>query len=268
MKHARRFLQHAFIPHKENAYLPRFFHEHFLLTLFIASSLLLLISFTSYTILHTTTFGAKVVDRIIVSLTNEMRIQNNLPPLSYNQRLQDAATLKCRDMRENHYFSHFSPEGVTPWYFFKQVGYRFLFAGENLAINFNDSSSVVSAWMQSKEHRANILNPRFQDIGVATLQGKERGIPFVFVVELFGTESSAKEHIAESFREPSWYEWLLFNTPRYIEKVYYVLTLTTFIALLLMIGIEIRVQHKRHILYGVLLLIVLLICMYSNALFM
>ena len=49
-------------------------------------------------------------------------------------------------------------------------------AGENLAVNFSDSQDVTNAWMNSPEHRANILNGDFTQIGIATAQGTYKGI--------------------------------------------------------------------------------------------
>ena len=47
------------------------------------------------------------------------------------------------------------------------VGYNYAWLGENIAFNYPDAPSVVNAWMNSPEHRANILNPNYTDIGVS-----------------------------------------------------------------------------------------------------
>ena len=94
---------------------------------------------------------------------------------------------KANDMVANNYFAHTSPSGLTPWYWFEQVGYGFTYAGENLAVNFSDSQDVTNAWMNSAEHRANILNANFTQIGIATATGTYNGAPATYVVEDFGT---------------------------------------------------------------------------------
>jgi hypothetical protein len=94
-------------------------------------------------------------------------------------------------MASKGYFEHTSPQGLTPWYWFENVGYNFSYAGENLAVNFSDSRDVTNAWMNSPEHRANILSGDFTQIGIATAQGVYNGQQVVFVVEEFGTPAAA-----------------------------------------------------------------------------
>lgn len=90
-------------------------------------------------------------------------------------------------MAEKSYFAHTSSDGVTPWHWFQEVDYPYLYAGENLAIHFTDSEDVIDAWMNSPTHRANILNTRFTEMGIATAQGSYQGRATIFVVQLFGT---------------------------------------------------------------------------------
>ena len=70
-------------------------------------------------------------------------------------------------------------------------GYRFKYAGENLAVNFSDSAEVERAWMNSPGHRANILNGKFTEVGIAISFGKYDGRDVVFVAQLFGRPSLA-----------------------------------------------------------------------------
>ena len=62
-----------------------------------------------------------------------------------------------------------------------------MYAGENLARDFSDSSSAVNAWMQSTKHRDNILQSQYTDVGFAIKEGVLQGKPTVIVVQLFGT---------------------------------------------------------------------------------
>ena len=107
-----RSLKHIFIPHAENNYKPHFFREHILLSFLIGSILLLLLSYTSYTILRTTAFGSSVVSSVLIDMTNHVRADDNLPPLLHNQQLEAAAKLKGIDMVQKQYFSHFAPDGT------------------------------------------------------------------------------------------------------------------------------------------------------------
>jgi hypothetical protein len=132
-----------------------------------------------------------VLPSIVVQLTNEERFDNSTIPLQRNSTLDKAAKLKAEHMAENEYFSHFSPKGVSPWYWFDESGYVYAHAGENLAIHFTDSSEVVEAWMKSPTHRENIVNGVYTEIGVGTAKGKFEGYDTVYVVQLFGTPALA-----------------------------------------------------------------------------
>ena len=132
----------------------------------------------------------------LVDETNQNRVANGLPDLQVSPLLQAAAQEKANDEATKGYFAHTSPQGLTPWYWFQQVGYNFDYAGENLAVNFSDSQDVTNAWMNSPEHRANILSTDFTQIGIATAQGIYDGEPTTFVVEEFGTPAPAAAPVA------------------------------------------------------------------------
>jgi hypothetical protein len=100
--------------------------------------------------------------------------------------LEAAARAKAEDMAAKSYFAHTSPEGRTPWYWLDLVGYKYAYAGENLAVDFDDSTDVTNAWMNSPGHRANIMSERYTEIGIATARGSFEGHPTVFVVQFFG----------------------------------------------------------------------------------
>ena len=122
----------------------------------------------------------------IIELTNYDRGASTLPALKENSSLDLAAALKLDDMIANNYFAHVSPQGVSPWYFLKKSGYAYTAAGENLALNFSEPQTVEKAWMLSPEHRANILNSRFTEIGVAQKETIYNGQRTNFIVEFFG----------------------------------------------------------------------------------
>ena len=88
------------------------------------------------------------------------------------------------------YFSHNSPEGVTPWYWLRVSGYLYDTAGENLAVNFTDSKDVTEAWMNSPAHRDNILRQGFTEIGTAAATGYYDGREAIFVVQYYARPSN------------------------------------------------------------------------------
>lgn len=129
---------------------------------------------------------AAVVASTLVDLTNTDRSVRGLVSLKINPLLVQAAQAKADDMATKGYFSHNSPDGTTPWYWFGTAGYDFETAGENLAIDFFESAEVESAWMNSPTHYANIVNESFTEIGIATAHGMYQGHQTTFVVQLFG----------------------------------------------------------------------------------
>jgi uncharacterized protein YkwD len=134
---------------------------------------------------------AAVVTATLVDLANSDRDTENLGTLTISPKLVVAAQAKADDMAAKGYFAHNSPEGLTSWHWFSEADYSFSYAGENLAVNFSDSEDVERAWMQSPTHRANIMNGRFTEIGIATAVGEYKGKETVFVVQMFGTPRTA-----------------------------------------------------------------------------
>lgn len=128
-----------------------------------------------------------VLPAVVVSLTNAERSDIAEAPLRRSATLDAAAKMKAEHMAKNEYFSHYAPDGTSPWFWFDRAGYVYAHAGENLAIHFSDSSEVVDAWMNSPTHRANIVGSQYTEIGVGTAKGQYEGYDTVYVVQLFGT---------------------------------------------------------------------------------
>ena len=123
---------------------------------------------------------------VLVNLTNQNRIAANISELKVSPILEKAAQMKADDMASKNYFAHNTLEGFTPWYWFDKAGYKYIYAGENLAVNFQNSEDVKTAWMNSRGHFLNIMNPKFKEIGIATSTGLYKGRQAVFVVQMFG----------------------------------------------------------------------------------
>ncbi|MEO6536799.1 MAG: CAP domain-containing protein [Candidatus Paceibacterota bacterium] len=130
---------------------------------------------------------ASVSSAEVIALTNQNRIDDHLPALMTNPLLTQAAQLKAEDMAANSYYAHISPDGKSPLYWLGLVGYHYLNAGENLVIDRATSEEVVSAWMNSADHRENILRPQFTEIGVGIATGVYEGQSTTYVVQEFGT---------------------------------------------------------------------------------
>lgn len=137
----------------------------------------------------------------IVDATNQERINAGLPPLKLNNLLVESATRKTMDMIAKQYFEHTSPSGITVSDLGRQVGYDYIVMGENLALgDFANSQDVVNAWMQSPGHRANILNPGYQEIGAFAAKGTYQGKDVWFVVQHFGTPRAVCPQISTSLK--------------------------------------------------------------------
>jgi len=135
--------------------------------------------------------SAAVISAVLVDLANGDRAAQSLGSLAISPVLTAAAQAKADDMAAKGYFAHVSPEGRDSWYWFKQAGYSFTYAGENLAVDFSDSGDVEHAWMNSPKHRENLLDPHFTEIGIATAQGTFEGHATTFVVQMFASPSEA-----------------------------------------------------------------------------
>lgn len=123
----------------------------------------------------------------VVAFTNSFRTANGAPPLDQNTMLTFAATMKLNDMFDNQYFDHVSPSGIVPSFWVEQSKYQYKATGENLALGFfSDDKDLVEAWMASPGHKANILNPTFEDIGVAVGKGMLDGKEQWLAVQVFG----------------------------------------------------------------------------------
>lgn len=136
-------------------------------------------------------FSSNITPEQVVEQTNQIRRSQGLPDLKYNSTLSAAAARKGQDMFANHYWAHVSPTGKTPWAFMTESGYRYRVAGENLARDFSNTPDMMQAWLNSPTHRANVLNDRYEEIGVAVLPGKLDSYETTLVVQMFGSPKTA-----------------------------------------------------------------------------
>lgn len=127
----------------------------------------------------------------VVAETNKQREMYGALPLHNNSKLNLAAKAKLEDMFRKQYFEHVSPDGKQPSDVIKASGYDFILVGENLALgNYKNDQVLVEAWMNSPGHRANILDQKFDEIGVAVGKGMYEGREVWMAVQEFGTPMS------------------------------------------------------------------------------
>ncbi len=139
----------------------------------------------------------------VIQYTNEARAQNGgLAALTENKTLDLDAQIKLQDMFTKQYFEHVSPSGTGPGDLADRVGYAYVLVGENLALgDFSSDQDLVTAWMNSPGHRANILNTHYQEIGVAVGKGMYQGRNTWLAVQSFGMPRSACPVIDNQLKE-------------------------------------------------------------------
>ncbi len=181
-------LHDYFFPHRRNGYRPHLFGWTSLATIGIGVLVLegAYLAQVKLVFPHTN-FLAAVLPGTLVALTNENRATYDAPAVTESARLDQAAMLAAQDMASKGYFAHVSPSGVTPWDWLDKVGYRYSYAGENLAVDFTDSSAVEKAWMASPTHQANIVKPQYTQVGIGVANGSYQGKQTTFVVQFFAT---------------------------------------------------------------------------------
>ena len=125
--------------------------------------------------------------------TNAERAKNNEAGLVLSPQLAAAAQAKAEDMVKANYWAHNSPDGKTPWTFITASGYQYQTAGENLAYGFANAGDSVTGWMNSPEHRANILDNNYQNVGfgVASSPNYQGQGPETVVVAEYGQPVTA-----------------------------------------------------------------------------
>lgn len=286
-----RVLKHYFVPHEGNGYRPHFFSRKSVGLVALFASAIFLLSLGYSAILSRVDYLASVLPSVLIDLANQDRDIYKLPHLKRNTILEAVAREKANDMAKYSYFAHVSPTGITPWYWFTKAGYKFTYAGENLAINFSDSSVVNQAWMNSPGHRANILSQNFSEVGIATAEGIYEGRPTTFVVQEFGKpaepepvqftvakktvapnivpitqtdtfiavkDTNAKPKVGSKTLGATQYSSIaskIATSPTLTLRVtYLVMALIIILAILLSLFVELKRHHARHLIQGVFLL--------------
>lgn len=186
-------LNHFFFPHHSNNQRAKLLHPSSLLVVagfFIVFQLILRQTATSFP--EVLGYASNIPASEIIRLTNIERQNRNLPTLRLDEKLSEAASKKAADMFNKNYWAHVAPDGTQPWSFINTAGYSYRYAGENLARDFTNSEAVVKAWIASPSHKDNLLSSRYQDIGVAVVDGKLDGKETTLVVQMFGTKLSAQ----------------------------------------------------------------------------
>jgi len=192
----------AIVPHKKNDYRPHLIRRYGLVAIvFVVAGLQFgYNAATTGSVLgreSTVTIGS------LLDETNKARSNDGEPALGLNKQLSQAAYLKAQDMFAKQYWAHNAPDGTQPWKWFGDVKYNYAEAGENLAKNFSTSGTVVSAWLASPAHRANVLKSDYKDVGFAVVDGVLNNKQTSLVVAMYGQPAESAVAGAETkFSQP------------------------------------------------------------------
>jgi uncharacterized protein YkwD len=128
---------------------------------------------------------------------NAFRARQGLGRLNLSPALTAAARAHSRQMAQDGYFAHASPDGSPFWNrlqgFYPSAAYRYWSVGENLLWVSQplDGSGALRLWLESPEHRANLMNPSWRELGVSALRvaqapGVYHGLDVTIVTTDFG----------------------------------------------------------------------------------
>lgn len=123
------------------------------------------------------------LEREIINQLNQERAEAHLNSLMFSPELKKGADIKMLDIIKNKYFAHTSPRGTRAWDILRDINYDYKYAGENLAMKFEDAVSVHRAWMKSEKHRENILFKNYTEVAVSVGQKDDGDL---VAVEFFG----------------------------------------------------------------------------------
>ena len=130
-------------------------------------------------------FDGKMAEKLMFSALNRIRLENRLPLLHRNDKLQRVADHHARDMLIRDFFDHINPDGETPRERAQSIGIPYP-VSENLGILSSYGltldevvEELLRSLMESPEHRANILNPDITEVGIAFAQDKEQNMSII-----------------------------------------------------------------------------------------
>lgn len=123
----------------------------------------------------------KELETGMLDMINAEREKLGLPALYFDEELAEVARTHSKDMFQRGYFSHFNPEGKSPFDRIRKNGIQFRIAGENLALAQN-LSLAHTGLMESPTHRANIEHKSFGKVGIGILDGGYNGL---MITQLF-----------------------------------------------------------------------------------
>lgn len=172
------------LPHEANDYQPHLIRRYGILAVLLLIFCVHIYNFsTTGSVLGD---NANVSAEMLLEQTNDVRLKQDLSTLKLSDKLNQAAQLKVENMFEQQYWGHDAPDGTKPWKWLAEAGYNYTEAGENLAKNFYTAEAATDAWMNSPEHRDNIVKADYTEAGFAVRTGMLDDQPATIIVALYG----------------------------------------------------------------------------------
>jgi uncharacterized protein YkwD len=132
--------------------------------------------------------SAHVVELVNAARSNSRKCGSErfaaAPSLKVSEKLNIAATGHARDMARKKFFEHRGSDGSQPKDRVIRAGYQPRLTGENIAFGPESAAEVVAGWLASPGHCANIMDSRFQSIGIGIAVGRKPGE--IYWVQNFG----------------------------------------------------------------------------------
>jgi|GEM_PF-944817 len=135
-------------------------------------------------ILTSPALAADISSYSVLNAVNNERAILDEQPLTLNDTLNAAAYNKAQAIVKDRIFAHNLP-GQLFYSFVDTTDYKYNVLGENLAIDFTDTSSAIKAWMNSPLHKKNIVDARYTETGIAVMPVTLGGDQTILIVQIF-----------------------------------------------------------------------------------
>jgi uncharacterized protein YkwD len=166
----------------QRRFIARAHHDAMIRFVLLLSSTLWLGTTQAQTLVARASAG-QVADRVL-QLVNQARSQGRrcgedqfspTAPLASAIPLDSAAQSHARDMASREYFAHRSKDGRQPRDRIRTAGYAARLSGENIAFGPESAEEVVTGWLNSPGHCANLMDPRFRHMGIGFATARQAG---------------------------------------------------------------------------------------------
>jgi uncharacterized protein YkwD len=123
----------------------------------------------------------------VITLVNHERTTAGCPALTPNEALVQVAGAHSQDMAVHRFIGHTGSDGRSPAQRGQDAGYQYRMVAENVAAGRIPPESAVQGWMESPEHRGNILNCELRDTGVGVVEAPDDPTYGIYWTQLFAT---------------------------------------------------------------------------------